>query len=316
MLAYAGKGQFVLQPVDLSAVVRDTRELLLSSNSKKIAVEFNLEDDLPCVECDASQMQQVVMNLALNAGEAIGDNPGLVSISTGEVELDARYIARELANWSIEPGLCAVLEVRDTGCGMDETVQAKIFDPFFTTKFQGRGLGLAAVAGIVRSQNGAIYVTSAPGGGSTFRVLLPAVQRPAEAPQPVCQPEAVPGSGTVLVVDDEEIVRELATAVLERRGYEVLTAATGAAAVEWAREQSGRISLAVLDLSMPGMSGHETLARLRAVQPGLKVIVSSGYSETEALSQFEGATLSGFIQKPYTIHALAAAVSQALADCQ
>jgi PAS domain S-box-containing protein len=316
MLAYAGKGQFVLEPVDLSAVVRDTRELLLSSNSKKIAVEFDLEDELPRVECDASQMQQVVMNLALNAGEAIGDNPGLISISTGEVELDSGYILRELANWSIEPGLCAVLEVRDTGCGMEETVQAKIFDPFFTTKFQGRGLGLAAVAGIVRSQNGAIHVSSASGVGSTFRVLLPAVPHPPEAPESVRRPEPLSGSGTVLVVDDEEIVRELAAAALDRRGYEVLTAATGAAAIELARAKCGSVSLAVLDVSMPGMNGHETLERLRALQPELKVIVSSGYSEVEALRQFEGAILSGFIQKPYTVHALAAAVAQALADGQ
>jgi PAS domain S-box-containing protein len=313
MLAYAGKGQFVLEAVDLSAVVRDTRELFQSSMSKKIALEFQLQPDLPRVECDASQMQQVFMNLVLNAGEAIGNGPGVISITTGEMVVDADFIQRELANWSIEPGRCATLEIRDTGCGMDEAVQARIFDPFFTTKFQGRGLGLAAVAGIVRAQKGAIHVTTAPGCGAAFRVLLPAsARRGGEARVSGPRAKAVPGSGTVLVIDDEPIVRDLAKRFLERSGYTVLIAESGPAAIEVVRAQGGRIDLALLDASMPGMGGEEALVHLRKVKPDLKVIVSSGYSEVEALRLFGEVPISGFIQKPYTVHALASAVQSGM----
>jgi PAS domain S-box-containing protein len=315
LLAYAGKGRFIVEPVDLSALVIEARALIESSVSKKVSFQFDLNPDIPAVETDPSQMQQVLMNLALNAAEAIGGEPGLITIATGEVVAGEEYTASRLrAGWQIAPGRYALLEVADTGCGMDTAIVEKIFDPFFTTKFHGRGLGLAAVAGIVRSHKGAIEVSSAPGAGTTFRVLFPAAKtRPAATRAPQQQPENLRGTGTVMVVDDEPVVRDLARHALERQGYDVLLAESGPAAIELIRNGGRGVALVVLDLSMPGLSGKETLERLRQYRPDLNVVVSSGYSETEALRLFRGVPVSGFIQKPYTVAQLARAVKRALA---
>ena len=315
LLAYAGKGRFFIEPVDLSRLVRETSALVRSSIAKKIALQLQLESDITRVESDASQMQQVFMNLALNAAEAIGDRAGRILVATGEVDVDERRIRGQLDGWPIEPGRHVLLEVRDDGCGMDPATKARIFDPFFTTKFHGRGLGLAAVAGIVRAHRGAIEVTSAPGAGATFRVLLPAVASGATAGAPPAQrTDDLRGAGTIVFVDDEELVRDVAKHSLERLGYHVLEAPNGPAAIEILRSNGDRIRLVVLDLGMPGMSGEETLPHLRRLRPDLKVIVSSGYSEAEALRLFHGARVSGFIQKPYTFRDLARAVKSALAD--
>jgi PAS domain S-box-containing protein len=315
MLAYAGKGRFVLEPVNLAGMVRDTIPLLQTSISKKITVELELASGTPAIESDPSQMQQVFMNLALNAGEAVGDRDGVISVSTGEVTVDAAQIRDELEGWPIKPGRYTFLEVRDTGGGMDAETKPKIFDPFFSTKFQGRGLGLAAVAGIVRAHNGAVRVTAAPGAGSTFRVLLP-VMVPHAAAAAAALPPAIEsdlrGHGTVLIVDDEPVVRDLARQSLERLGYEVLVAENGPEAIERLRSDANRIRLVVLDLSMPGMSGQETLPHLRQLKPDLEILVSSGYSEAETLRLFEGARVSGFIQKPYTIQELAREIKAVL----
>ena len=313
MLAYAGKGRFVVEPVNLSGLVRDTTPLIQSSVSKKIAFSFRLASGMPPVESDPSQMQQVFMNLALNAGEAIGDRTGVISVATGEVTLDSTPIDGQLGAWRIAPGRYAYLEVRDTGCGMHPGATAKIFDPFYTTKFQGRGLGLAAVAGIVRAHKGAIQVWTAPGEGATFRVLLPAMAAVPEGKAAPAQPEGdLRGKGIVLVVDDEPVVRDLAKRSLERQGYQVLVADNGPSAVEIVRTDGDGIRLVVLDLSMPGMSGEETLAEFRKLKPDLQVVVSSGYSQAEAMRLFHGARVSGFIQKPYTVQQLAKEVKLAL----
>ncbi len=315
LLAYAGKGSFVIEPVNLSSLVEEARALIESSVSKKIVFRFDLEPEIPAVETDASQMQQVLMNLALNAAEAIDGRPGTISIATGEMIVDEECIANRLSgDWTIKPGRFVVLEVADTGCGMDKATLEKVFEPFFTTKFQGRGLGLAAVAGIVRSHKGAIQVTTAPGAGATFRVLLPAAGAVADTPSPV-QPRAedLHGAGTVMVVDDEAVVRNLARQALEGQGYKVLLAESGSAAIELLRDGGRGVGLVILDLSMPGLSGEETLRRLREDRPDLNVLVSSGYSEAEALRLFHGIPISGFIQKPYTVAQLARAVKAALA---
>jgi PAS domain S-box-containing protein len=313
MLAYAGKGQFVLEAVDLTALVRETTVLIQTSISKKIALHFELASEIPAVEADPSQMQQVFMNLALNAAEAIGDEPGVVSVATGEEVVTASHARDELEGWPIEPGPHVFLEVRDTGCGMDAEGRTRIYDPFFTTKFQGRGLGLAAVAGIVRSHKGAIRLVTARGAGSAFRVLFPAARATAAAsPRQHRRKEDLAGQGTVLVVDDEEAVRDLGRRSLARQGHEVLVAADGPAAIEIMRSYGSRIQLVVLDSGLPGMSGAETLAHLRELEPSLDVIVSSGYAQEEALHPFEGAPISGFIQKPYLAQDLARAVKSVL----
>jgi signal transduction histidine kinase/CheY-like chemotaxis protein len=311
MLAYAGKGRFIVKPVDLSGMVLETGRLLQASLSGKIEIRHELAPGLPAVETDPSQMRQVYMNLALNAAEAIGDNPGLITVETGEMTLDAASVAG-LENWSITPGPYVYLEVSDTGSGMDESTLSRIFDPFFTTKFQGRGLGLAAVSGIVRAHRGAIRVTSRPGFGSTFRVILPSAPARVPAPPPAAPITDLRGEGTVLVVDDESLVREVARRSLERQGYEVLLAANGPEAVEIVRDQGDRIRLVVLDLSMPGMSGEDTLPRLREIRPDLEVMVSSGYSRAEALRSFQGVHISGFVQKPFSIAGLAREVRSVL----
>lgn len=314
LLAYAGKGRFVLEPVNLSAVASENMPLVQASISKKVSVRMQAAARLPRVEADPSQMQQIFMNLVLNAAEAIGDAEGEITISTSEIHLDAAAVA-ELDVWPVKPGRHVVLEVRDTGSGMDAATKARIFDPFFSTKMTGRGLGLAAVAGIVRVLKGAIDVVSVPGAGSRFRVILPGMPQPhqTEATQVYVAPEDG-RRGVVLVVDDETIVCDLATRCLEHCGYSVLAAASGESAVNLARAEAGRIEVVLLDVGLPGMRGEETLSRLLAIKPGLRVVVSSGYSELESRRLFEGIKISGFLQKPYTIHQLVSEVDHALAD--
>jgi PAS domain S-box-containing protein len=300
MLAYAGKGKFLVEALNLSGLIPEIAGLVRTSISKKIALHLNLEENLPPIQADRGQVQQVFMNLALNAAEAIGSHDGLIAIRTGVQDVDARYSELHLEAAALPPGPYVCLEVRDTGCGMDEATRARIFDPFFSTKFTGRGLGLAAVAGIVRGHHGAIVVSTAPGKGSCFTVLFPAAPRIA-VDRPATTPGAgVRGSGVVLVVDDEKLVREMMKKLLERCGYTVLLAESGPAAVDLLRRHPGDIALVVLDLSMPRMSGEETLPELRKVRPDIKILVSSGYSESETMGQFKGHQVSGFVQKPFS----------------
>jgi len=312
MLAYAGKGQFLVERLDLSDLVPKMSGLVQPSIPKKIALHFELEQDLPLIEADRSQMQQVFMNMVLKAAEAIGSSTGLISVKTGVSAVDEGYIQRNPEAAELSPGSYVYLEVRDTGAGMDAATRAKIFDPFFTTKFTGRGLGLAAVSGIVRGHKGAIQVMSAPGKGSCFTVMLPAAQG-SIAPQRAADFEAVPdGTGTILVVDDEEVVRETAKKALARHGFDVLVANSGVEAIDILKRHPGDISLVVLDLSMPGMSGQEALPELRKIRPGIKVVISSGYNEAETMTLFKGHSVAGFIQKPYTSRRLAEKVKSTL----
>jgi two-component system, cell cycle sensor histidine kinase and response regulator CckA len=214
---------------------------------------------------------------------------------------------------NVRPGSYVFVEVRDTGCGMDDATQRQIFEPFFSTKFLGRGLGLAAVAGIIRTHEWGLTLQSASGEGSTFRVFLRAVSTEAQPFEPaVADVIASAGSRSILVVDDEDVVRRIAKLALERHGYRVVLAESGAAAVQLFRSAAGTIDLILLDLSMPGMNGHETLAALRAIDPQVKALVSSGYSEQQALEMFSGHPTVGFIQKPYTPAKLAATVKNVL----
>ncbi len=312
LLAYSGKGRFSVQLLDLSKEVREINALIQSSIPKSVRVLLHLAPGLPAIEADATQLHQIVMNLIINGAEAIGpETEGFVVVETGTAAVDERYLLGTLAAESAAPGEYVYLEVRDTGCGIDKATLPRIFDPFFTTKFMGRGLGLAAVLGIVRGHGGALKVNSTPGRGTTFRVLFPAIRETATVAAPETGLTDFSGSGTILVVDDEEIVRKIAKSTLESWGYRVLLAENGQAALDLFAAKT-EISLVLLDLTMPVMNGEQTFQRLQRIRPGMKVLLTSGYDETDAMRSFPGGGLSGFLQKPYTAAQLGASVKRAL----
>jgi PAS domain S-box-containing protein len=316
LLAYTGKGRFILEPINLSTLVREISTLIQTSIPKNVHLRLDLKDSVPLIHGDIGQMQQVVMNLVINGAEAItGGSAGTVVVTTGVQDVDELYIQTTLSPGELRPGRYVSLEVHDTGAGMDEQTISRIFDPFFTTKFTGRGLGLSAVMGIVRSHGGALKVYSTPGQGSTFKVLLPATadaEPGSKAEHAPAATVAQPGAGLVLVVDDEEIVRRTANATLERAGYTVVLAETGEGALDIFSQRAGEIVLVLLDLTMPGIGGEETFRRLKTIRPDAKVILSSGYNEVEAVQRFIGKGLAGFIQKPYTAARLVETVNVTL----
>jgi PAS domain S-box-containing protein len=316
MLAYAGKGQFILERVHLPRVVEETLKLVRSTIPGGVSLHLELDRSVSAVEADASQMQQVVMNLLMNAAEAIGEDRGVIVVRTTNCTLERPQLQNDFGDPPIDPGPYVLLEVRDTGCGMDEATKARIFDPFFSTKFLGRGLGLAAVAGIVRAHKGAIRVVSVPQKGSTFTVYFPAAAQAARAAAEGIPdtPKTVYGSETVLIVDDEPTVLETAKLSLERHGYTVFAAGNGQAAIEILKRERERVSLVLLDLSMPGMGGQDTLQQLLKVEPDVDVMVSSGYTEAEAMRFFAGMRVCGFVQKPYTAARLAHQINAAIAS--
>jgi signal transduction histidine kinase/CheY-like chemotaxis protein len=314
MLAYAGKGRFVIESVNLSALVEEMLPLIQGAIPKTVVLTTKFERSLPTVEADASQLHQVFMNLVINAAEACEEGPGRVEVVTSIQQVDEQYALTMFGSAELAPGLYVCLEVSDNGAGMDDATKARIFDPFFTTKFTGRGLGLSAVVGIIRAHKGAIKVYSEPGRGSIFRVLLPA--EPAMAMESGKEETNGLASshrpGTVLVVDDEEVVRVMARAALEQLGFGVIEASNGREALERFAERRGDIDLVILDLTMPLMSGEETLRKLRALDPEVMVILSSGFNESDATRHFKGDRLAGFLQKPYTLTRLNERVTAAL----
>ncbi len=315
LLAYAGKGKFVLEPVDLSDLVRQIASLIQASIPKNVQLRLELQPRLPCVEADLSQLQQLVMNLVINGAEAVPeDRHGTVLVTTGVQEVDEAYISSTLITGEVEPGSYVTLEVHDTGSGIPADVLAKMFDPFFTTKFTGRGLGLAAVHGIVRGHRGAMRVYSTPGQGTTFKVLFPASDEVPVKAEVVPEETEATGTATVLVVDDENVVRRTAKSMLERFGYSVILAENGQECVDLFRVLSEKIAVVLLDMTMPVLSGEETFRQLRSIKPEVRVILSSGYNEVEAVRRFAGKGLAGFIQKPYTAVALEQKIRSVLSE--
>ncbi len=305
MLAYSGRGRFVVQWADLGALVEQTAQMLQISISKKSVLRFRLEKELPSVEVDATQIRQVIMNLVINASEAIGDASGVISISTGLARVDRDYFRGTLMDPDLPVGDYVFLEVSDTGCGMDAETQARIFEPFFTTKFTGRGLGLAAVLGIVRGHKGAMKVYSEPGRGTTFKLLFPAAHGLAETLQKA--EAAVPpwqGEGRVLVVDDEETMRTTVARMMRLTGLDPVLAADGREAVEIFRADPAGFAFVLLDLTMPHMDGEQTFTELRRLRSDVRVVLMSGFNAQEALGRFNGRGLSNFLQKPFTIESL------------
>jgi two-component system, cell cycle sensor histidine kinase and response regulator CckA len=304
LLAYSGKGKFVVEPTDLSALVREMNQLLEVSTSKKARVHLDTPEGLPRVAADAGQLRQVAMNLIINASDAIGDTPGDIYVRTGVTTLDSEDVKAFPAGVDLPPGDYVVLEVRDSGCGMDEETLSRVFEPFFTTKFTGRGLGLAAVQGIVLSHHGAIRVESEPGKGSTFTVVLP-VQEPSGDESTSDDPEVAArgavwrGMGRVLVVDDDDVVRAVVVRMLSNAGFQVIAVADGFMAIEAVEKAPDDFALAVVDLTMPGLDGAATLERIRELRPELPAVLISGFAEQEATERVRFDAITSFVQKPF-----------------
>jgi signal transduction histidine kinase/ActR/RegA family two-component response regulator len=310
MLAYSGRGRFIIESLDLSQQVAVITALIQASIPKNVRLRLLLEEQLPRIEADASQLQQVIMNLVINAAEAIGNEQGTVEVSTLRRPMGAAELEANVTQQPIPPGDYVAMVVRDTGAGMDEPTKSRIFDPFFTTKFAGRGLGLSAVLGIIRGHRGALMLESHPGKGTTFRVYFPVSGQETDVAAVPAQ-LTTRGRGTVLVVDDEDLVRRTARLVLTSAGYEVVTATDGAGALTAYEAMPGQIDAVLLDMTMPVMSGEETLTRLLARWPQAAVIVTSGYGEQEAQRRL-GNRAIGFLQKPFTAAQLARKISEVL----
>jgi len=298
LLAYAGGGRVIVAPLDLAVLVEELTQLLRSVFSNKANLRLDVAS--APITGDASQIRQVIMNLLTNASEALEGNPGDIAVRTGVTHATRADLASPYLSEDRPEGEYAFVSVSDTGLGMDAQTLSKVFDPFFTTKFTGRGLGLAAVLGIVRGHYGSIQVRSELGSGSTFVVLLP--RAAATAAKPAVANAAsteLHGHGVILVVDDEDSVRGVIARVLQRAGFKVLTAADGQGALKVFAAEADCISAVVLDLTMPRLDGLEVLRLLRRLRPDVRVLLMSGYSDQEIATRVGGEHLPGFLQKPF-----------------
>lgn len=312
MLAYSGKGKFVIDNISLNNLLEEMLHMLEVSISKRAVLRLNLHEELPPVEADVTQIRQIIMNLVINASEAIGEKSGFIAITTGCMNCDRNYLKDVWLDENLSEGFYVYLEISDSGCGMDKETMSRLFDPFFTTKFTGRGLGMAAVLGIVRGHNGAIKVYSEPGKGTTFKVLLPASDRPLASSGSGADHIDWHGCGTVLLVDDEESVRGIGSEMLKELGFSVITANDGREAIEAFKASTDDFAFVVLDLTMPHMDGEQCFRELHKICPDVKVIMSSGFNEQEVTQKFVGKGLSGFIQKPYKLSTLRNAIVKVL----
>ncbi|HEU4680297.1 MAG TPA: PAS domain S-box protein [Gemmatimonadales bacterium] len=316
LLAYAGKGQFVIQPVDLCRLVTEVSTLIRASISKKITLVLDVPDECPPIEGDRTQLQQLVMNLVINGGEAIGDEGGTLTVRLRTEHFTERRERTRTEGFPIFPGEYVRIDVIDSGSGMDPETRDRIFEPFFTTKFLGRGLGLSAALGIVRGHRGAIGVLSEPGRGTTFTVLLPVIRDTRRAPrhsQEVYPEHDHQGVGTILVVDDEPAVRALAASILQEAGYTVELAEDGVRAVERLTALGGSVSLVLLDLTMPRLGGAETALEVRRILPTVPIVAMSGYGDLEVMEQFSRAQIDDYLPKPFTPEHLTSKVRDVLA---
>jgi CheY-like chemotaxis protein/two-component sensor histidine kinase len=311
-MIYAGSESDALEPVDVSKLVEGMQGLLAVSVSRHAALVFDLGDGLPAVRARTAQLSQIVLNLVVNASEAIGDRDGVIRVTTKRTTIDdAQAIVK-----TVPAGAYVQLEVSDTGCGMSREIQGKVFDPFFSTKFSGRGLGLAVVQGIVRGLNGAIQITSESGAGTTVEVLLPCVETATKAdthPASAIADAAPPARrGTLLIVEDEEPLRLAVAKMLRKSGLEVLEAGTGSAAIELIRSRGIEIDVILLDLTIPGSTSQEVHAEAVQVRPAVKVILTSAYSEEIAKSTISSPLICGFIRKPFGLGDLVQTIQSVL----
>lgn len=316
LLAYAGRAQFVVEPLNLSELALEMAHLLETAISKKARLVYELDSELPCTEADPTQMRQVAMNLITNAADAIDGGDGVIKLRTGVTHAGRTYLDSAFVGEELPEGAYVYLTVSDNGRGMDPETQARIFDPFFSTKEEGHGLGLAASLGIVRGHGGGIRVDTGRGKGTSVTVLLPLRvsgeprrERPAGAlrsplPEPQATGSGEPLEGLALVIDDEEVVRSVAKDILEHYGFDVLTAVDGREGIDVFRQHASEIDLVVLDLTMPHMNGEEVFDFLREIRAGIPILLSSGYSQHDIATRLIGRGRTRFIQKPYQPDAL------------
>ncbi len=305
LLAYSGKGAFMVELLDLRAAARQVEPILNAALPKSVRTETRYAERLPLIWADAGQMRQVIFNLMVNAGEAIGNAEGRVTVTIGQEFTSQSFLRECQAGADLPAGEYIFLEVADTGCGMAPDVLTRIFEPFFTTKFTGRGLGLSAVLGIVRGHQGAIKIVSEVGRGTVVRVLLPATDVfGSDAAVGRGRTERSTAEGVILLVEDEEEVLHISKRMLEYLGMRVLTAGDGAEALQVYHREERTLTGVLLDLSMPRMDGLETLRALLAMDPHARVILCSGYDEGELAERFAGEGAIAFLQKPYTLDTL------------
>ena len=318
LLAYTGRGKFLVERLDLSRLIEETTALFSLAVSRRATLRYELSHGLPAIEGDPSQLRQVAMNLFTNASEALGDGAREIHVRSGILEADRDYLAGCILGQELPAGRYVFMEISDTGRGMSRETLSRMFEPFFTTKVTGHGLGLAAVTGILRSHKGAARVTSAPGCGTSFRVLFPAL---AEATPARSAPRDLAGAvaparaeerRTILIVDDQPNVRITLRMILEDEGYSVVEGEGGRAALRLLREKGDSIACVLLDMTMPDMTGVETLEGLRAIRGDLPVIVASGYVATDVIAGFETCRPDGFLQKPFTLEELKTALESVL----
>jgi signal transduction histidine kinase/CheY-like chemotaxis protein len=320
LLAYAGKGRYIVEHVEPNPVLADTVKYLQSALPTHVELHYRATPNLPAVQADLAQIRQAVMNLAINAAEACGPVNGQIVIATGWEHIDPAQAGADAMPANLATGDYVFIEVADNGIGMDQATQARIFEPFFTTKFTGRGLGLAAVQGIIRSHRGALRVWSAPMQGTRVRFWLPcssdthahdesSTDRVTQASSTA---DSAPASTTILVIDDEDGVRNVAVRLLQRAGWTVLSAADGRAGIDLFQANIHAIGCVLLDLTMPQMSGEQVFHELRRIRPDARIILCSGYSEASATSRFAGHDLAGFLHKPFTPDELRNKIQQVL----
>jgi PAS domain S-box-containing protein len=313
MLAYSGRGSFMIEPLDLGRVVRELEELLRVSIAKGVRLTSVIEPGIPAVEADRGQVHQVLMNLVTNASEAVGDAGGTITLSVRRRDLDAAWVRTELAGQAIEPGPYVAIEVRDTGQGMSSEVQGRIFDPFFSTKASGRGLGLSALLGILKAHRAGVRIQSAVGLGTSFEVVFPASSKPAVAPPepaPAHRRSVVARGALTLLVDDEDLVRSSVRAVLENLGFSVLEAHDGREGVRLLAANAERIAWVLMDLTMAGLDGHAAFLEMQKIAPGIPVVLSSGWAEAEVSQRFAERRPAAFLAKPFTRHDLLAVLDR------
>ncbi len=317
MLAYSGKGSFKIELIDINDVIFEMESLLETSISKKIKLSYELSTGLKLIRGDITQIRQIIMNLILNASEAIGNASGSITLMTYLTECNDEMIDHLAMNYSMKPGTHLCMEISDTGCGILPEKIKQIFDPFYTTKFTGRGLGLAAVSGIIKSHNAGLIVESEPGKGTTFRVYFPVVDEEASGKQ--AEKNEAPldtkrKNATILIADDEKYIRDLATKMLTIAGYNVLLAQNGREAINMFRDNMNNISCIILDLTMPELDGVEALAELRKINFSVPIIISSGFCESDIEDRFKDKNISGFLQKPYQISEIVTAIKKAIEE--